>query len=115
MIRAMSGAGKSSERNDDVRHHRCHLGHRLRARHRVGTIELMGSNSPSHDWYCQSHWLKRRKHHLMSKPLCEQCEREGRLTPANVVDHDGQIAVAVRVVPQQQEAIVEKLGYYVGF
>lgn len=32
-------------------------------------------------------WKKIRAHHLRQQPLCVTCQAEGKLTPANVVDH----------------------------
>jgi len=32
-------------------------------------------------------WRKARERYLKEHPLCVQCEREGKLTPATVVDH----------------------------
>ena len=32
-------------------------------------------------------WQKRRLAHLAAHPLCVMCKAEGRVTPANVVDH----------------------------
>ncbi|MPQ68322.1 MULTISPECIES: HNH endonuclease [unclassified Pseudomonas] len=32
-------------------------------------------------------WRKARLEHLQAHPLCAYCEREGRVTAANVVDH----------------------------
>ena len=32
-------------------------------------------------------WVKVRRHQLAAHPLCEMCEREGRLTPATEVHH----------------------------
>jgi 5-methylcytosine-specific restriction protein A len=32
-------------------------------------------------------WEKARKTYLMRNPLCVLCQREGRVTPATVVDH----------------------------
>lgn len=32
-------------------------------------------------------WVKLRRHQLSLHPLCEMCEREGRLTPATEVHH----------------------------
>lgn len=32
-------------------------------------------------------WQKARKLFLVSQPLCVECERAGKLTPATVVDH----------------------------
>jgi 5-methylcytosine-specific restriction protein A len=34
-----------------------------------------------------SRWDKARKTYLMSHPLCVMCQKEGRVTPATVVDH----------------------------
>ena len=32
-------------------------------------------------------WQRYRKHYLADHPLCVYCKRQGRLTPATVVDH----------------------------
>ncbi|SUO95242.1 HNH endonuclease [Suttonella ornithocola] len=32
-------------------------------------------------------WRKAREHYLSHHPLCVYCQREGRITPATVVDH----------------------------
>lgn len=32
-------------------------------------------------------WKKARKAWLMEHPLCAECERQGRVTPATIVDH----------------------------
>jgi len=34
-----------------------------------------------------SQWQRARKHFLTKHPLCSKCERNGKLTPATVVDH----------------------------
>jgi 5-methylcytosine-specific restriction protein A len=34
-----------------------------------------------------SRWEKARKTYLMSHPLCLMCKKDGRVTPATVVDH----------------------------
>lgn len=34
-----------------------------------------------------SRWRKASKYYLQKNPLCKQCEREGNLTRAEVVDH----------------------------
>lgn len=34
-----------------------------------------------------SEWRKLRASHLAGSPLCVHCERQGRTTPATVVDH----------------------------
>ena len=36
-----------------------------------------------YDWT----WRKARNAHLAAEPLCRHCEREGRVTPATMVDH----------------------------
>ena len=33
------------------------------------------------------HWRRVRKRYLAEHPLCVECERKGKLTPSNVVDH----------------------------
>ena len=38
-------------------------------------------------FYNSSEWKLLRRQKLAFNPLCERCEREGRLTPATVVDH----------------------------
>lgn len=42
--------------------------------------------SPSRRGY-DATWVKVRKTYLMQHPLCEQCEKEGRITPAREVHH----------------------------
>lgn len=32
-------------------------------------------------------WRKARLRHLAAEPLCRQCQQEGQITPATVVDH----------------------------
>lgn len=38
-------------------------------------------------FYNSPQWQRLRKKKLSQNPLCEHCEREGRVTPATVVDH----------------------------
>jgi len=38
-------------------------------------------------FYLSVRWRRFRAWYLGKHPLCEQCEREGRLTPADMVDH----------------------------
>jgi hypothetical protein len=38
-------------------------------------------------WYRRMSWCRRCRDQLRLMRLCEQCEREGRLTPATCVDH----------------------------
>jgi 5-methylcytosine-specific restriction protein A len=47
----------------------------------------MSSESPWHHLYGRASWIRRRAHQLQLEPLCRMCQREGRLTPATVVDH----------------------------
>lgn len=42
--------------------------------------------SPSKRGY-DATWVKVRKTYLMQHPMCEQCEKEGRITPAREVHH----------------------------
>ena len=37
--------------------------------------------------YCRTRWLKLRAHILDKEPLCVDCKKEGKVTPATVVDH----------------------------
>jgi len=65
-----------------------------------------GCQTLTHDRYCEKHkkemmkiqnersskmytykWRKASKEFLKKHPLCAQCQREGRLTPATEVDH----------------------------
>jgi len=39
------------------------------------------------DFYRRKRWRNLRSYHLMESPLCVECEKEGRLITANVVDH----------------------------
>ena len=41
----------------------------------------------AHGWYNRTNWYRRRAHQLQVEPLCRLCAKEGRLTPATVVDH----------------------------
>ena len=43
---------------------------------------------PWRKWYSLDRWRVSRKIFLQQHPLCDECEAEGRLTPATVVDHD---------------------------
>lgn len=38
-------------------------------------------------WYSLSIWKRARKIQLGKQPLCEECLRQNRITPAEVVDH----------------------------
>lgn len=39
------------------------------------------------DFYVSARWRRFRNWYLRQHPMCEQCEREGRLVPADMVDH----------------------------
>ncbi len=43
----------------------------------------LNSNQRGYD----SKWYRARGQFLAKHPICAQCEREGRITPATVVDH----------------------------
>ena len=38
-------------------------------------------------FYNSTKWKRLRKQKLNKNPLCEMCEKEGRVTPATVIDH----------------------------
>jgi len=40
-----------------------------------------------HDMYNSTRWRKARIRYLREHPLCVECEKQGRLVPAKVVDH----------------------------
>lgn len=46
-----------------------------------------GKRASSHARGYDSRWRKARRFFLNAHPLCAECEREGRTTEANVVDH----------------------------
>jgi 5-methylcytosine-specific restriction enzyme A len=39
------------------------------------------------DWYQLECWRKQRRYQLQLEPLCQQCLKERRVTPATQVDH----------------------------
>jgi 5-methylcytosine-specific restriction endonuclease McrA len=47
----------------------------------------VSSNSPWHHLYNTKQWKLLRKQQLAHSPLCAFCEKQGKVTPANVVDH----------------------------
>jgi 5-methylcytosine-specific restriction protein A len=49
--------------------------------------------------YNTRHWKRLRSAHLAFFPLCEGCEREGRLTSANTVDHRVPISAGGPALP----------------
>jgi 5-methylcytosine-specific restriction protein A len=40
-----------------------------------------------HAWYGKQSWRNRARQQLMARPLCEMCERGGRIVPAVCADH----------------------------
>lgn len=45
------------------------------------------SKSQYANWYAHRAWRKKRERQLAQEPLCRYCQRLGRITPADVVDH----------------------------
>jgi 5-methylcytosine-specific restriction enzyme A len=43
--------------------------------------------SPRQTWYARAAWRRARRYQLHLEPLCQQCLKEGRVTPATQVDH----------------------------
>jgi 5-methylcytosine-specific restriction protein A len=41
----------------------------------------------AHRWYASPRWREARERFFATHPLCIQCEGEGRVVPATVVDH----------------------------
>jgi len=46
-----------------------------------------GAPKETDPFYLSVRWRRFRAWYLGKHPLCERCEREGRLTPADMVDH----------------------------
>lgn len=42
---------------------------------------------PWRGWYKTARWQRRREQQLIDEPLCANCLKHGRLTPATVADH----------------------------
>ena len=59
----------------------------LKAKKKKADAEYNKSRPAAHDFYDSTAWRKLRAMYRRAHPLCEQCLREGRTTPANVVDH----------------------------
>ncbi len=49
--------------------------------------EYNRTNRPFRKLYNSVRWQRLRKRFLLEHPLCVECERLGRITPATVVDH----------------------------
>ena len=45
------------------------------------------SRSKFSQWYASTRWRKLRERFLTRQPLCVYCQAEGKIEPANVVDH----------------------------
>lgn len=46
-----------------------------------------GKNKQISKIYNSSEWVNLRKAYLMEHPLCEECEKQGKITPATEVHH----------------------------
>jgi 5-methylcytosine-specific restriction protein A len=55
--------------------------------HRARNREYEQHRSSPRERGYTTRWQKARKTYLMSHPLCVMCKRDGRVTPATVVDH----------------------------
>ena len=47
----------------------------------------MGREGTYSHLYCTKRWRKIRAVHLSLQPLCAICAQQGKVTPANIVDH----------------------------
>ena len=56
-------------------------------RHYTSPHKKRGKQGDIQKIYNSANWQKLRKAHLMEHPLCENCERNGRVTPATCVHH----------------------------
>ena len=56
-------------------------------RERRAKTDAKRKDSPSRAWYQTPRWRTERKAFLRERPFCTECQRLGRLIPANVVDH----------------------------
>ena len=52
-----------------------------------GIVRTMSDRLTSSQRGYGSRWQKAREGYLRSHPLCRECEKQGKLTPATVVDH----------------------------
>ena len=41
----------------------------------------------AHEFYVSKQWKNKRLNYLIEHPFCEQCQKEGRLVKAQMVDH----------------------------
>lgn len=63
-------------------------GEQYRKRKRRKTNEIYNRSRPSRDkQYYSRQWQRVSKLYRQQHPLCEECERQGRITPAELVDH----------------------------
>ncbi|MGC2080726.1 MAG: HNH endonuclease [Xanthobacteraceae bacterium] len=42
---------------------------------------------PWRQWYGLLRWKRRARHQIRAHPLCAECEKQGRITPATIADH----------------------------
>lgn len=55
--------------------------------HRASPALAAGGRGTAHERGYDARWQRARATYLLSHPLCAECMRHGRLTPARVVDH----------------------------
>ncbi|PZR07117.1 MAG: HNH endonuclease [Archangium gephyra] len=54
---------------------------------RGAAARALGGRGTSHERGYDARWRKARAAFLAAHPLCAECQRHGRVTPARVVDH----------------------------
>lgn len=55
--------------------------------HRASPARAAGGRGTSHERGYGARWRRAREAFLLEHPLCAECTRQGRVTPARVVDH----------------------------
>lgn len=58
--------------------------HQKQMHHEYNTRER---DKEARNFYSSTPWRKLRQAKLWQQPLCEECQRNGRITPATMVDH----------------------------
>ena len=58
--------------------------HRRQVNHEYNTQQR---DKAASSFYASDRWRKLRKQKLARNPLCEECARQSRITPATMVDH----------------------------
>ena len=59
----------------------------MEARHKAYMAQVDANRGTAHQRGYTARWRKVRKAFLMEHPLCIQCQHEGKLVAASVVDH----------------------------